>query len=60
LLKTAVSQPIAANQLQLSITHALIVAHGVAANMHGLDQSVTLDGGGILDYCRINGITVQA
>jgi len=49
LLKTAVSQPIAANQLQLSITHALIVAHGVAANMHGLDQSVTLDGGGILD-----------
>jgi len=60
LLKTAVSQPIVANQLQLSITHALIVAQGVAANMHGLDQSVTVDGGGILDYCRINGITVQA
>jgi predicted oxidoreductase len=28
--------------------------------MAGSDQSVTLDGGGILDYCRINRITVQA
>ncbi len=60
LLKTAVRQPIVANQLQLSVTHAPIVAQGVAANMHGLDQSVTLDGGGMLDYCRINSITVQA
>ena len=60
LLKTAVTQPIVANQVQLSITHAPIVAQGVATNMHGLDQSVTLDGGGILDYCRINHITVQA
>jgi len=60
LLKTAVIQPIVANQVQLSITHAPIVAQGVATNMHGLEQSVTLDGGGILDYCRINHITVQA
>jgi predicted oxidoreductase len=60
LLKTAVRQPLVANQLQLSITHAPLIAQGVAANMSGLDQSVTLDGGGLLDYCRINGITVQA
>lgn len=60
LLKTSVKQPIVANQLQLSVTHAPIVAQGVATNMHGLDQSATLDGGGILDYCRINHITVQA
>lgn len=60
LLKTAVRQPIVANQLQLSITHAPIIAQGVAANMARLDQSVTLDGGGILDYCRIHDITVQA
>ena len=60
LLKTSVRQPLVANQLQLSITHAPIVAQGVATNMAGLDQSVTLDGGGILDYCRINDITVQA
>ncbi|KZE89914.1 aldo/keto reductase [Microbacterium sp. TNHR37B] len=60
LLKTAVRQPLVANQLQLSITHAPIIAQGVAANMQGTDQSVTLDGGGIVEYCRIHGITIQA
>jgi len=60
LLKTAVRQPIVANQLQLSLTHAPIVAQGIAANMSGLEQSQVLDGGGVLDYSRINGITVQA
>ncbi|MFE5336703.1 aldo/keto reductase family oxidoreductase [Isoptericola sp. NPDC056573] len=60
LLKHSVRQPIVANQLQLSITHAPIVAQGVAANMAGEDQSLTLDGGGILDYCRLHDITVQA
>jgi len=60
LLKRSVRQPIVANQLQLSITHAPIVAQGVAANMAGDDQSLTLDGGGILDYCRLHDITVQA
>jgi predicted oxidoreductase len=60
LLRTAVRQPLVANQLQLSITHAPLIAQGVAANMSGLDQSITLDGGGVLDYCRINKITVQA
>jgi hypothetical protein len=49
-----------ANQLQLSVTHAPLIAQGVAANMAGLDQSVTLDGGGLIDYCRIHDITVQA
>jgi len=60
LLKTAVRQPIVANQLQLSITHAPIIAQPVAANMASEDQSVVRDGGGIVEYCRINGITVQA
>ncbi|MFF0341591.1 aldo/keto reductase family oxidoreductase [Kribbella sp. NPDC004875] len=60
LLKTAVRQPLVVNQLQLSVTHAPIVAQGVAANMAGLDQSAVVDGGGILDYCRIHRITVQA
>lgn len=60
LLRTSVRQPIVANQLQLSITHSPIVAQGVAANMAGVEQAVTLDGGGILDYCRVEGITVQA
>ncbi len=60
LLKASVRQPIVANQLQLSITHAPIIAQGVAANMQGTDQSVTLDGGGIVDYCRLHDITIQA
>jgi predicted oxidoreductase len=60
LLKKSVTQAIVANQLQLSITHAPIVAQGVASNMLGLDQSVTRDGGGVIDYCRLHDITIQA
>lgn len=60
LLRKSVRQPIVANQLQLSITHAPIVTQGVAANMLAQEQSATLDGGGIVDYCRLNDITVQA
>lgn len=60
LLRRSVRQPLVANQLQLSVTHAPLVAQGLAANMLGLDQSVVLDGGGLLDYCRLEGITVQA
>ncbi len=59
LLRRYVEQPIVANQLQLSITHAPIVAQGVAANMQGLDQSTSRDNG-VLDYCRLHDITVQA
>jgi predicted oxidoreductase len=60
LLRTAVRQPLVANQLQLSITHAPIIAQPVAANMAATEQSVVRDGGGIVEYCRINGITIQA
>ncbi|MDQ0643556.1 aldo/keto reductase [Microbacterium murale] len=59
LLRKYVTQPIVANQLQLSITHAPMIAQGVAANMQKLDQSITRDDG-ILDYCRLNDITIQA
>lgn len=60
LLRKYVRQPIVANQLQLSITHAPIISQGVAANMLAEQQSVTLDGGGVVDYCRLNDITIQA
>lgn len=59
LLRKYVTQPLVANQLQLSITHSPMIAQGVAANMQGLQQSVTRDDG-VLDYCRLNDITVQA
>ena len=60
LLRASARQPIVANQLQLSIPHAPIIAQGVATNMSGDAQAVTEDGGGIVDYCRLNGITIQA
>ncbi|WP_026924364.1 aldo/keto reductase [Glycomyces arizonensis] len=59
LLRKYVAQPIVANQVQLSITHAPLIAQGVAANMQGLDQSISRDDG-IVDYCRLHDITVQA
>jgi predicted oxidoreductase len=59
LLKRSVRQPLVVNQVQLSITHAPIIASGVAANMGALDQSIDRDNG-ILDYARLNDITLQA
>ncbi|MCX5494764.1 aldo/keto reductase [Kaistia dalseonensis] len=59
LLKTAVKQPLVINQIQLSITHAPTIASGVAANMADLDQSIDRDNE-IINYARINGITLQA
>jgi predicted oxidoreductase len=59
LLKRSVRQPLAFNQVQLSITHASLLAAGIAANMAGLDQSIDRDNG-ILDYSRLNGVTLQA
>lgn len=59
LLKRSLNQPLICNQVQLSITHATVIAQGVAINMEGLDQSIdrTL---GLLDYSRLNKMTVQA
>ena len=59
LLRKHVRQPIVANQVQLSITHSPLIAQGVAANMQGLNQSITRDDG-LIDYCRLHGITLQA
>ncbi|MFD1722751.1 aldo/keto reductase [Amnibacterium endophyticum] len=59
LLQRTVRQPLAVNQVQLSITHANLIAFGVANNMAGLDQSIDRDRG-ILDHSRLNRITLQA
>jgi predicted oxidoreductase len=45
--------------VQLSITHAPLIASGIAMNMQQLPQSVSRDNG-LLDYARLNGITLQA
>ena len=59
LLKTAVKQPLLFNQVQLSITHANLIAQGVATNMAGLGQSVDRDNG-LLDYSRLKEMMLQA
>jgi predicted oxidoreductase len=57
LLKKCVKQPIVANQLQLSIAFSTMISQGVVVNMLD-DKSVSRDGS-ILDYCRLNDITIQ-
>jgi predicted oxidoreductase len=59
LLKSAVRQPLLFNQVQLSIAHANLFAQGIAANMGGLDQSISRDVG-LLDYSRLKGMVLQA
>lgn len=59
LLKTAVKQPLIANQIQYSIGHAHPVAQGVAANINNLPQSNSRDLG-VVDYSRLHNITLQA
>jgi predicted oxidoreductase len=59
LLKRSVKQPLAFNQVQLSITHSPLIASGISANMVALDQSIDRDNG-ILDYARLHDITLQA
>lgn len=57
LLSRYLDMPIAANQLQLSITNCTMIKAGLNVNME-IDPSVNRDGG-ILDYCRLSGITIQ-
>ena len=57
LLKKSVKQPLVANQLQLSITNANMISQGFNVNMEN-DPAVNRDGS-ILDYCRLNDITIQ-
>ena len=60
LLKTAVKKPILVNQMQFSITHSSLVAQGMTSNMTTSDDAFTRYGGGLVDYARVNKITLQA
>jgi len=57
LLKKFVKQPLVANQLQLSITNATMISQGLHVNM--LDDTAVNRDGSILDFCRLNDITIQ-
>lgn len=58
LLKKYVKQDIVANQIQFSIPVSNIVANGMEVNME-TPGSIDHDGS-VLDYCRLNDITLQA
>ena len=58
LLKTAVKQPLSVNQLQFSPTEAGMITSGMNVNMKN-EESVMHDGG-LLEYSRVKGITIQA
>jgi predicted oxidoreductase len=57
LLKKYVKQPLVANQLQLSITNANMISNGINVNMQN-ESAINRDGS-ILDFCRLNDITIQ-
>lgn len=58
LLNKYVKQELCANQLQFSIPFSNMVAAGMETNML-TDGAIDRDGG-ILDYCRLKDITIQA
>lgn len=45
------------NQLQFSLCHTILVDEGVNVNIHSSHAQVL--SGGVLDYCRLNDITIQ-
>lgn len=57
LLQKHIKQSIIANQLQLSITNANMISQGLHVNM--LDDPASNRDGSVLDFCRLNDITIQ-
>ena len=58
LLKKYLKQDIVANQLQFSIPHSSMISSGLEVNM--LTSGAINRDGSVLDYCRLNNITIQA
>ncbi|GHT41021.1 oxidoreductase [Bacteroidia bacterium] len=58
LLKKYVPYPLVVNQLQYSVVHTPMIDEGMAVNMltgQAIDRT-----GHVLDYCRLNDMTIQA
>ncbi|MEO5816772.1 MAG: aldo/keto reductase, partial [Gemmatimonadaceae bacterium] len=58
LLQRSVSQRLIFNQLQLSIAFTPMIDAGIHVN--NKDEFAVVRDGGVLDFCRLQGITVQA
>ncbi|TWT16357.1 aldo/keto reductase family oxidoreductase [Streptococcus sp. sy010] len=57
-LQAYMDQPLLVNQLQFSLVHTPMIDSGLQVNM--LSDGATNRDGGILDYCRLHGVTIQA
>ena len=58
LLQSYLDQPLAVNQLQLSPAHTPLIDAGLHVNM--TDDAATMRDGGLIDYCQLKKITIQA
>lgn len=56
-LQKFLDMPLCANQLQFGIMHSPMIQSGINVNMYN-ESGINRDGG-ILDYCRLNNITIQ-
>ena len=59
LLKKYVKQPLVFNQLQFSLDQTQLIDNGLYVNNMTTDRSTNRDNG-LLDYCRLHDITIQA
>ncbi len=59
LLKKYVKQPLVFNQVQLSLEQSQLIDQALYMNNKTTDYSINRDGN-LLDYCRLNDITIQA
>ena len=57
LLQNSLDMPICANQLQFGVMHTPMIQSGINVNMYN-ESGVNRDGG-VLDFCRLNKITIQ-
>ena len=57
LLQKSLPMPLVADQLQFSITNSTMITAGVNVNM--LNDAALDRDGSVLDYCRLNDITIQ-
>lgn len=58
LLKKTVDQPLITNQLQFGLMHTPLIDAGLRVNM--VDEKAVASEAGLLDYCRLHNLTVQA
>lgn len=58
LLQSYLDKPLAVNQLQLSPAHTPLIDAGLHVNMK--DDVATMRDGGLIDYCQLKKVTIQA